>query len=138
LSNTNITLENREWTHKCITCHLYGHKFTFLKSCLIVEGVNWLNSIFIVKRWLCENSIKKKDEAVGKSQVCFDYRRMAGQMSVYNSEICRLMMPWTEFELTTLVVIGTNCIGSCKSNYHTITTSQKHLYLFILFMLHIL
>jgi hypothetical protein len=28
-----------------------------------------------------------------------------------------------EFELTTLVVIGTGCIGSCKSNFHTITTS---------------
>jgi len=27
------------------------------------------------------------------------------------------------FELTTLVVIGTDCTGSCKSNcYHTITT----------------
>ena len=26
------------------------------------------------------------------------------------------------FELTTLVVIGTGCIGSCKSNYHTSTT----------------
>jgi len=25
------------------------------------------------------------------------------------------------FELTTLVVIGTDCIGSYKSNYHTIT-----------------
>jgi hypothetical protein len=25
------------------------------------------------------------------------------------------------FKLTTLVVIGTDCIGSCKSNYHTIT-----------------
>ena len=25
------------------------------------------------------------------------------------------------FELTTLVVIGTDSIGSCKSNYHTIT-----------------
>ena len=25
-------------------------------------------------------------------------------------------------KLTTLVVIGTDCIGSCKSNYHTITT----------------
>jgi hypothetical protein len=23
------------------------------------------------------------------------------------------------FELTTLVVIGTDCMGSCKSNYHT-------------------
>jgi hypothetical protein len=29
--------------------------------------------------------------------------------------------PWTRFELATLVVIGTDCIGSCKSNHHTIT-----------------
>jgi molecular chaperone DnaK (HSP70) len=29
-----------------------------------------------------------------------------------------------------LVVIGTNCIGSCKSNYHTITaTTAPHIYL---------
>ena len=26
------------------------------------------------------------------------------------------------FKLTILVVIGTDCMGSCKSNYHTITT----------------
>ena len=32
--------------------------------------------------------------------------------------------PWTGFELTTLVVIGTDCTGSCKSNYHTITTAH--------------
>ena len=25
---------------------------------------------------------------------------------------------------TTLVVIGTDCIGSCKSNYHTITITM--------------
>jgi hypothetical protein len=25
---------------------------------------------------------------------------------------------WTGFEITTSVVIGTDCIGSCKSNYH--------------------
>jgi len=30
--------------------------------------------------------------------------------------------PRTGFELTTLVVIGTDCTGSCKSNYHMITT----------------
>jgi hypothetical protein len=29
--------------------------------------------------------------------------------------------PWSRFDLTTLVVIGTDCIDSCKSNYHTIT-----------------
>ena len=28
------------------------------------------------------------------------------------------------FELTTSVVIGTDCIGSCKSNYHTITATR--------------
>jgi len=29
--------------------------------------------------------------------------------------------PWSRFELTTSVVISIDCIGSCKSNYHTIT-----------------
>ena len=31
--------------------------------------------------------------------------------------------PWSKFEFTTSVVIGTDCIGSCKSNYHTITAT---------------
>ena len=30
--------------------------------------------------------------------------------------------PCTGIESTTLVVTGTDCTGSCKSNYHTITT----------------
>jgi hypothetical protein len=29
-------------------------------------------------------------------------------------------LPWSRFELTTSVVIGTDCIGNCKFNYHTI------------------
>ena len=34
-------------------------------------------------------------------------------------------LAWAGFELTTLVVIGTDCTGSCKSNYqyHTIMTA---------------
>ena len=33
------------------------------------------------------------------------------------------------FKLTTLVVIGTDCTGSCKSNNHTITTmTVPHLF----------
>jgi hypothetical protein len=31
------------------------------------------------------------------------------------------------FKLTTLVVIGTDCTGSCKSNYHTIATTTASL-----------
>jgi hypothetical protein len=41
-----------------------------------------------------------------------------------------------EFELTTSVVIGTDCIGSCKSNYHTITAMmapRSNCYLYIIF-----
>jgi len=32
------------------------------------------------------------------------------------------------FELTTLVVIGTDCTGCCKSNYHTIMTKTVPVY----------
>jgi hypothetical protein len=32
-------------------------------------------------------------------------------------------LPCSRFELTTSVVIGTDCIGSCKSNYHAIMTT---------------
>jgi hypothetical protein len=35
--------------------------------------------------------------------------------------------PWSRFELTTSVVIGTDCIGSCKSNYHAITATTAPL-----------
>ena len=40
--------------------------------------------------------------------------------------------PWSRFELTTSVVIGTDCIGNCKLNYHMImtTTAPSHLKLF--------
>ena len=37
--------------------------------------------------------------------------------------------PWSRFELTTSVVIGTDCIGNCKSNYHTVTETTAHIVL---------
>ena len=39
----------------------------------------------------------------------------------HNIVSCRL--PWTGLELTTLVMTGTDCTGTCKSNYHAITTT---------------
>ena len=40
--------------------------------------------------------------------------------------------PWSRFQLTTSVVIGTDCIGSCKSNYHTITaTTAPYIYIHV-------
>jgi hypothetical protein len=38
--------------------------------------------------------------------------------------------PWSRFELTTSVVISIDCISSCWSNYHMITTAPKCLQLY--------
>jgi hypothetical protein len=42
---------------------------------------------------------------------------------LYHIMLYRVHITWTGFVLTSLVVIGTDCTGSCKSNYHTITTT---------------
>jgi hypothetical protein len=41
---------------------------------------------------------------------------------LYYIMLYRVHLAWAGFELTTLLVIGTDCIGRCKSNYHTIKT----------------
>jgi hypothetical protein len=48
---------------------------------------------------------------------------------LYHIMLYRVHLAWAEFELITLVVTGTDCIG-CKSNYHMITTvTPPHSYL---------
>jgi hypothetical protein len=46
---------------------------------------------------------------------------------LYHIMLYRVHLAWTRFDLTTLVVIGTDCIGSCKFKYHTITTTMAPL-----------
>ena len=41
---------------------------------------------------------------------------------MYHIVLYRVHLAMEEFELTTLAVIDTDCLGICKSNYHTITT----------------
>ena len=38
---------------------------------------------------------------------------------LYHIMLYQVHPTWVEFEFTTLVVIGTDCIGKCKSNYYT-------------------
>jgi hypothetical protein len=42
---------------------------------------------------------------------------------LYHILLYRVHLAWAGFEHTALEVIGTACIGSCKSNYHAITTT---------------
>jgi hypothetical protein len=41
---------------------------------------------------------------------------------LYHIMLYRVHLTWVGFELTTLVVMGSDCTSSYKSNYHTITT----------------
>jgi len=47
---------------------------------------------------------------------------------LYHIMLYRVHLAWVGFKLTTLAVICTDCIGSCKSNYHTITTTPLTTY----------
>ena len=40
-----------------------------------------------------------------------------------HNDVFKVHLAWVEFELTVLVVIGNDCISSCKSNYHKIMTT---------------
>jgi hypothetical protein len=48
---------------------------------------------------------------------------------LYDTMLYRVHFARAGFELTTSVVIGTDCISNCKSNYHTITTMTTPLLL---------
>ena len=47
---------------------------------------------------------------------------------LYHIMLYQANLAWAGFKLTTLVVIGTDCIGSCKSNYHMMTTAMLVFY----------
>ena len=52
-------------------------------------------------------------------------------LSQVTNKLCHILLyildlDWEGFEYLTLVVIGTDCIGSHKSNYHMITTTTAH------------
>jgi len=49
---------------------------------------------------------------------------------LYHIMLYRVHIAWTGFELTTSVVIGTDCINSHRSIYHKFTTTTAPIYRF--------
>jgi len=52
-----------------------------------------------------------------------NHRPAASHWQTLSHNVVSSTLTWVGFELTTLMVIGTDCTGSCKSNYHTITAT---------------
>ena len=49
----------------------------------------------------------------------------------YHIMLYQLHLIWAWFKLTNLVVICTDCIGSCKSNYRTITATETPMFIYL-------
>ena len=52
-----------------------------------------------------------------------DLLQVIDKQLLYHIMLYRVHLTWSRFELTNLVVIGTDCIDSCRSNYHANTTN---------------
>jgi hypothetical protein len=72
-----------------------------------------------------------------KKYICYDRRQVMAiphmtlwvrwaknyRRTLWHNVISSTPAPWAEFKLPKLVVMGSDCTGSCKSNYHMITTT---------------
>jgi hypothetical protein len=98
---TNVYLDNRNHT-------------TFLRALLMQYGVGlWCLTLFSVIFQLYR----------GGHFVFWCRKPLICRKSLYHIMMCRVHHGSARFELMILVVIGTDCICSCKANNHTITTT---------------
>ena len=86
--------------------------------CLMVFNATF-NNISVTCTGISWRSVLLVDETGGPGE---NHWLVANHWQTWSHNV--VYLPWSRFKLTTSVVIGTDCIGSCKFNYHTITTTM--------------
>jgi len=76
-----------------------------------ISVISWCDTPGIVYWWRKQEYLEKTTDLLQITD------------KLYHIMLYRVHLAWAQFKLRTLGVIGIDCIGSCKSNYHTIMTT---------------
>ena len=110
----------------CISNRKTILKFSYpsnLKSCTLA-----IHFIYVKREphWCCLTPLSTIFQLFNGGQFFGGGPGENNDLSQVTDKLYHIMLctsPWSRFELTTSVVIGTDCRGSCQSNYHTITAT---------------